>query len=85
MQTHSNTVTPHAYSVQNVVKGAKGKVTGELLEGDVVVATYKFNRQCWPQLVIKFGSSAAQSRFDGFSDCLTRAETIEAIGGLQGA
>ena len=80
----SNTVAPHRYSVANVVrKGHTAK--GVLLEGDVQVATYNFNRQSWPQLTMRFGSSQAQSRFDAFTDSLTRAETIEAIGGLQGA
>lgn len=72
----------HPYDTQNVVRGARGLVRGELLESGVVIATYRFNRQNWPQLAIKFGSSQAEARFDDFCDSLSRSETIEAIGGL---
>lgn len=73
----------HPYSTAAVTfNKQKGTATGELLEHGVRIAKYSYNRQNWPQLTIKFGSSQSQARFDDFCDSLSMAETIEAIGGL---
>lgn len=78
-------VKPHKYSAKLTFKGKDKKwpaLKGDIYEKDVVIG--KFSRGAVqnghvPEIISKFGSSAAKARFEDFSDSLSVAETIEAL------
>jgi hypothetical protein len=78
-------VVPHNYSVKFTYKAKKGSwpaMRGHILEGDVIIGT--FERRAVvdgyiPDITYKFFSSQARGRFDDFADCISIAETIEAL------
>ena len=75
----------HPYSVKITHKGKDKKwpaLKGDIYENDVKIGS--FSRGAVRDghispIVSKFGSSAAKSRFEDFSDSLSIAETIEAL------
>ncbi len=70
----------HPYSTKVITRSPRGAIKGELYEGDLLVATFSKPASGWYWgVTIKFGSTAAKSRFDAFCDSLSMGETLEAI------
>jgi hypothetical protein len=75
----------HPYSVKLTYRAKKGNwpaLKGEIYERDVMIG--KFSRAAVvdgyvPPIEYKFFSEASRNRFDDFADCLSIAETIEAL------
>jgi hypothetical protein len=68
------------YSTKILSMSPRGAIHGELYEGDLLVATFKKPASGWYWgLKMHFGSEAAKTRFDSFTDCLSRGETLEAL------
>ena len=78
-------VVSRQYSAKILSKG-KDKVfpafSGILLEGDVQIATFSrgaVRNHFVPPIEYKFHSTQAHNRFANFADCLSIAESIEAV------
>jgi len=75
----------HPYSVKLTYRAKKGNwpaLKGEIYERDVMIG--RFSRGAVvdgyvPPIEYKFLSDASRNRFDGFADCLSIEETIEAL------
>lgn len=66
----------------SVTVSPRKAVRGDLLEDGIVIA--KFSKPAnggwnYEEVRIKFLSERAAARFDAFCDCLSRAETLEAL------
>ena len=78
----------HKFSAVLSYKAKKGMfpaLRGQLLEGDVEIATFKRAPVAdgyVPPIEYKFHSGRAQVRFDDFADSLSIEETIEALIGF---
>lgn len=59
--------------------GARGRIVGELFEGDVLVASFSRAAASGWRFDIRWRSERAALRFDDFCDCLGRSETLEAL------
>lgn len=75
----------HPYSAKLLHKG-KDKLwpclKGEIYEKDVLIGTFTrgaVQDHYVPPIVTKFRTDAAKARFEDFSDCLSIAETVEAL------
>lgn len=75
----------HPYSVKLTYRAKKGTfpaLKGEIYERDIRIGTFSRGPVVdgfVPPIEYKFFSEASKNRFDGFSDCLTISETIEAL------
>jgi hypothetical protein len=75
----------HPYSVKLTYRAKKGNwpaLKGEIYERDIMIG--RFSRGpvvdgYVPPIEYRFLSDASRHRFDGFADCLSIEETIEAL------
>lgn len=79
------TTKPHPYRVKLTYTGAHKvwpKIKGKILENDVWIGEFSrgaTERGYIPPIVYKFYSTAAQTRFNDWADCLSIPESIEAL------
>lgn len=72
----------HPFIAKITERFPRGGFKGELLEHDVIIATFKrgaVSRGFVSPIEVKFNSTQARARFEEFSDSLSIGETIEAV------